>query len=211
MPTQTTKLGLDKPIVNSAIDEDLWGGQLNSNMDILDDAMISGKQTIPIVAAGLQPTSSNGCGALSVVETTAGRPDIIGLPFDGSADEFAQFQIPFPKQWDEGTVSFEVQWTVGDANAGTVVWTLEAVYVDDDGTIDVAYGTSKSSSDTALGVAEDLHLSPESSSITIAGTPAIGGVVFFRIGRNATGDSYTTDATLISIRVFYTTDKGNDA
>jgi len=36
MATTTTNLSLIKPAVNSAVDEDLWGGQLNDNMDTLD-------------------------------------------------------------------------------------------------------------------------------------------------------------------------------
>lgn len=36
MPNFTANLNLNKPIVNSATDEDLWGGQLNDNMDTID-------------------------------------------------------------------------------------------------------------------------------------------------------------------------------
>lgn len=36
MPDFTTNLNLAKPLVNSATDQDLWGGQLNGDMDILD-------------------------------------------------------------------------------------------------------------------------------------------------------------------------------
>ena len=36
MATLTPNLSLIKPAVNSAVDEDLWGGQLNTNMDTLD-------------------------------------------------------------------------------------------------------------------------------------------------------------------------------
>lgn len=36
MPTLTTNYSLNKPLVNNAVDEDLWGGQLNTNMDTLD-------------------------------------------------------------------------------------------------------------------------------------------------------------------------------
>lgn len=36
MPTQTTNYGFDKPLVNSATDQDLWGGYLNDDMDDLD-------------------------------------------------------------------------------------------------------------------------------------------------------------------------------
>jgi len=36
MPTFTTNYNLPKPNVNSADDEDLWGGQLNDGMDLID-------------------------------------------------------------------------------------------------------------------------------------------------------------------------------
>lgn len=36
MPTNTTNYSFNKPNVNSADDEDLWGGQLNDNWDSLD-------------------------------------------------------------------------------------------------------------------------------------------------------------------------------
>lgn len=40
MATNTTNLGLIKPAVNSATDEDLWGGQINSNLDSLDSEAV---------------------------------------------------------------------------------------------------------------------------------------------------------------------------
>lgn len=39
MPTYTTYYNLAKPLVNSAVDQDLWGGELNSDMDIIDTTM----------------------------------------------------------------------------------------------------------------------------------------------------------------------------
>ena len=39
MPTTTTNFSLNKPLVNDAVDEDLWGGQLNTNMDSIDDRL----------------------------------------------------------------------------------------------------------------------------------------------------------------------------
>lgn len=42
MPTSTSNFGFNKPLVNDPIDEDLWGGQLNTNWDSIDtilDAM----------------------------------------------------------------------------------------------------------------------------------------------------------------------------
>lgn len=36
MPTYTTNYGLSKPLVNNATDQDLWGGELNDDMDDID-------------------------------------------------------------------------------------------------------------------------------------------------------------------------------
>jgi len=40
MVSVTTNLSLNKPAVNSATDEDLWGAQLNTNMDTLDSEAV---------------------------------------------------------------------------------------------------------------------------------------------------------------------------
>ena len=39
MPTTTTNFSLNKPLVNDPVDEDLWGSQLNTNMDSIDDRL----------------------------------------------------------------------------------------------------------------------------------------------------------------------------
>ena len=71
----------------------------------------AGIDTIWIPAAAMRPTVSNGCAALTEVETTSGRPDMQVLDFDTSADEHAQFQISMPKSWNEGTVTAQFYWT----------------------------------------------------------------------------------------------------
>jgi len=74
-------------------------------------ANVFGAQTIWIPAAAMRPTSSNGCAGITDVETTSGRPDLQVLDFDNGSDEHAQFQIGFPKSWNEGTITFRVFWT----------------------------------------------------------------------------------------------------
>lgn len=39
MPTQTTHFDLQKPLVNSATDQDLWGGFLNDDLDTIDSEL----------------------------------------------------------------------------------------------------------------------------------------------------------------------------
>ena len=174
---------------------------------------IVGKQTIFIPAAAMQPTVSNGCAALTNVETTASRPDMQVLDFDASSDEHAQFQIAFPKAWDLGTVSFQAFWTTTNAGTTGVAWALQGVAVSDNDTIDVAYGTAVVVTDDNQSAAEDMLVTAESSAITIAGTPADDDMCFFRIFRDVSdaNDDMTEDARLIGIKLHFTTDEVNDA
>jgi len=173
----------------------------------------AGKETIFVPAAACQPTASNGCAALQNVETTAGRPDMQVLDFDASSDEHAQFQVAFPKSWNEGTVTFQVFWTTAATDTDGVAWALSAVAVSDNDTIDVDYGGTVVVTDDALGAAEDLCVTAESSALTIGGSPAEGDMCYFKIARDVSdaNDDMAEDARLIGIKLFYTTDAANDA
>ena len=183
--------------------------------DIQDDAvteakMAGGLQTIWIPASAMRPTSSNGCASITDVESTSGRPDMQVLDFDPSSDEHAQFQVAFPKSWNEGTVTFAAYWTTTGSDTDTCAWGLQGVAVSDNDTIDVAYGTAVVVTDTLLSAAEDLHVTATSSAITIAGTPAVGDLCFFRIFRDVSADNMGEDGRLIGCKIFYTTDTGGD-
>ena len=67
--------------------------------------------------------------------------------------------------------------------------------------------------DDALGAAEDLCVTAESSTFTIGGSPAVGDIVFFRIFRDVSdsNDDMAEDARLIGVKLFFTTDAANDA
>jgi len=51
MPTYTTNYNLAKPLVNSAVDQDLWGNELNSDLDIIDTTMKTISDAVPTAAA----------------------------------------------------------------------------------------------------------------------------------------------------------------
>ena len=63
------------------------------------------------------------------------------------------------------------------------------------------------------GTTDSLYISPESSAITVAGTPAAGDMVFFRIARVATdgADTLAVDARLHGITLFINTSALTDA
>ena len=171
---------------------------------------VVGKQTMWVPATAMNPTVSNGCSAITAVETTSGRPDLQVLDFDKDSDEFAQFSVAFPKLWNAGTVTFQVYWA-GIAATTDVDWMVDAVAISNNTTIDVAYGTAVVVTDNAQGAVEELNVSAESGAVTIAGSPGDDEVVFFRIGRDVSGDAMAGDARLLGVKIFFTTDALTDA
>jgi hypothetical protein len=161
----------------------------------------------------MRPTASNGCAALTDVETTAGRPDMNVLDFDTAADEHAQFSVAFPKRWDEGTVTFKAYWTqsVGAVTTGVAIG-LQGLAVSDNETIDAAYGTAVLVTDDAQGAVEEVYVTAESADITIAGTPVAEDLCFFRIYRDVSdaNDDLAGDMRLLGIKLYYTADAGTD-
>ena len=169
-----------------------------------------GKESIWVPASAMQPTTSNGCSALTTVETTSGRPDMVVLDFAVDADSFAQFSIAFPKSYNLGTITFQCWWS-GIAATTDVDWSLDAVAMNDNETIDVAFGTAVVVEDSAQGAVEELNITAESGAVTIAGTPADNDLCFFRIGRDVSGGNMDGAARLHGMKIFFTTDATNDA
>lgn len=174
---------------------------------------IYGKETLFIPAVAIRPTVSNGCAPINDIETTAGRPDMTVLDFSGSVTQYAQFQVAFPKKWNLGTVTFQAFWTTAGAVTTGVAWGLQGVAVGDNSTIDVVYGTAVIIQDDAQGQVEEELVTAESAAITIAGTPAVDQMCYFRIFRkhDDANDDMVEAARLIGIKLFYTTSALNDA
>ena len=173
---------------------------------------VAGKESMWIPSLAMKPTVTNGCAAHASVETTSGRPDMIVLDFDKDSDEFAQFAIAFPKSWNAGTVTFQFYWSGLAATTG-VAMSLQGVAFADNGSIDAVYGTAIVVQDDAQGAVEELLVSAESAAITIAGSPGVNELTYFRIGRDVSdsNDDMAGDCRLHGIKLFFTTSAANDA
>ena len=173
---------------------------------------IAGTETMWVPASAMYGATTNPADAQQV-ETTATRPDMKVLDFDASTDEFAQFSVAFPKSWNEGTVTYQVYWTPSSTNTGDCIFGLQGVSCGDSDTIDIAYGTAINITDAGIGTVEDQQVSAVSSAVTIAGSPAVDQLTYFQLFRdaNAGGDTFTGDARLLGIKIFFTTDAANDA
>lgn len=171
-----------------------------------------GKETIWIPASAMIARTTNGA-ASGTAEMTTNKNMVKTLDFDASTQEFAQFEIAMPKSWNNGTVTFQPVWSHASTTTNFgVVWALQAVATSDDDALDVAFGTEQASTDTG-GTTNDRYIGPESSAITIAGTPATGDVVQFQIKRNPShgSDTLAVDARLHGIKLYITTNAATDA
>lgn len=168
-----------------------------------------GKTMIPILAQSLTPNTTNGA-ASGATETTTNDVMLATLDFDQTTDESAQITLPMPKSWNEGTFTARFRWTAGAT--GDVVWGIQAVALSDDDPVDAAFGTAQSVTDSVT-LADDLMISAETSAVTIAGTPAEGDLVVFKVFRDAdnVADTLAADAKLIAVDLFITTDASIDA
>ena len=90
---------------------------------------------------------------------------------------------------------------------------LQAVACADNDTIDVAYGTAVNVTDAGIGTVEDQQITAESGAVTVAGSPAAGELTYFQLFRdaNAGGDTFSADARVLGVKIFFTTDAANDA
>ena len=173
---------------------------------------IAGTETIWVPASAMYGSTTNGADAQQV-ETTATRPDLKVLDYDASTAEYAQFAIAMPKSWNLGTVTFQYFWAPSNTNTGNCIMGLQGVSVSNDDTADVVFGTAQEVTDAGGGAVEDVLVSSVSSAMTIAGTPADDDLTFFQLYRDAAdgSDTFTGDARLLGIKLFYTTDAANDA
>lgn len=171
-----------------------------------------GKQTIWIPASAMIAAATSGP-ASAQYESTTNDVNLKVLDFDASADEHAHFNVAFPKNWDEGTVTFQAFWMVAAAVTTGVAFGLQGVAVSDNQDLDASWGTAVVVTDDAQSGTSELYVTSESSAVTIAGTPAEGDVCFFRVFRDVSdaNDDMTQDARLVGIKLHYTTNAATDA
>ena len=173
---------------------------------------VAGTETIWVPAQAMYGSTTNGADAQQV-ETTATRPDLKVLDFDASTAEYAQFAIAMPKSWNLGTVTFQVFWSPGNTNTGNAIFGLQGVSCTEGDTADVAFGTAAEVTDAGIGTVEDVQMTAVSGAVTIAGSPADNDQTFFQLYRDAAdgSDTFSGDARVLGIKLFYTTDAANDA
>ncbi len=173
-------------------------------------AIIVGKHVFPVHANAMILNSASSPSAFATI-TATNAAMINGLSFNSTGLQYAEFELPMPKSLaTAGTITYRVRWsaTAGTA-ASTCIWQLSAVGMGDGDALDVAQGTAVDSSDTLQNGSLYLHVSPESSAVTISSFAA-EDTVRFRLNRKITGNTLTTPAIVLAVEIFLTIAKRND-
>jgi hypothetical protein len=209
---------LSSHVSGSSVSTGSFGRVEATNVDIdelnnrnLDDYKTVGKETIWVPANAMTPTETDGCSAITAVETMAyfpifTSPDLYVLDFPDDANAHAQFSVAFPKSWNLGTITYQVFWTRGDWTLSTdcVEWGLQGVAFGDNDGIGAGLNTGfpyttliqdNSQGMPSTGQEWACLVSAESGDVTIAGShnnPSTGlahdQLCYFRVLRNPDGE-----------------------
>lgn len=192
----------NNPVLSFPNPSDIGLGNVNNVATV-------GVQDLFVSATAMWPRTTNPCADLAKTEMTTSLFNIQSLDFDQTTQEFAQFQIVLPRKWNNGTVTAVFYWTAA-AGSGTVQWGLSGGAYSNDDALTVSLGTPQTADDTLIAT-NDLHISPETSAITLAGTPADADFLAFQISRNPASDTLNADAKLLGVSIRVTTDAAIDA
>jgi hypothetical protein len=195
-----------------AAGDDLLGMESGGDMRRFDVGDVgTGQQTIWVPANAMTAETTNGC-ASSANATSSNSIEIPGFDCDDSTDEGVQLAVQMPKGWNAGTVVPQVVWFGDDVSGDkTVVWGVQGMCVANDEAADSAYGTAQTVSDANGSAAQDIMITDEFSAVTLSGAGAEEWCSY-RVYRdaNAAGDNFTGDATLLGLKIHYTTDENTD-
>lgn len=167
-----------------------------------------GIQDLFIPAAAMWPRVTSGCAPLARTEIATSLVNIQSLDFDATAQEFAQFVVSLPRNWNNGTIKVKAYWTAA-SGSGNVEWGFKAGAYSNDDALSTALGAEQVVIDTLI-TAYDIHVTAESPEITVGGSPADADLIVIQVSRNpaSASDTLNADAKLLGIVATLTTDAG---
>jgi hypothetical protein len=166
-------------------------------------------RTIYVDAGSMVPAETNGAQATTEEMHATNFATIDYMAFDKATEEYVDFKVVMPEQYNNGTVKVKFYWKPSDAEASvSVIWGIKAYAATDSDLLKPGsgvWGTAVEIEDESLNTDDDLHISAATAAMTIAGTPAEGKLVFFRVYRKAADgtDDYDADAHLLGVNIQY--------
>lgn len=154
-------------------------------------------------ATGGYPSTTNGCADPVQVEFGTNDVDKWLADFDPDSDEFMQWSVPLPSDWDGGTVTAVFYWIANSASGNSAVWGLQARAAGDGDAIDQAFGAAQTVTDANTGQNNE-NISTTTVAITVANAGA-SRQIHWRAFRDAdnVSDNLNVDARLDGIMVTF--------
>ena len=118
--------------------------------------------------------------------------------FDAATDESVQGNFTLPSDWT-GNIDIDLYWYAA-ATTGDVIWGLQTICVATGETLDPAFNTAQTVTDTVQGTTNQLNIA-SITTVTVTGCAA-GERFFFKLYRDAdnASDTMSGDARLVSAR-----------
>ena len=172
-----------------------------------------GIHDMPVPASAMWAGTTEGATGLTSTEFGAAGHKITLQTWDftsTAADERVQFRTPLPREYDNGTIDIQINWSFA-SGSGDVRWGARMVATGDNEAIATNFGTAVEANDTA-GTADQVQQTTLST-ITIGNTPADTNEIHFEIYREGSdaGDTFSGTARLHSVVVRFTTDSAVSA
>ena len=173
-----------------------------------DITSVIGLQDLYIPAEAFSPRTTSGCSALTKREIPTSLINIQTLNFDQTNQEFSQYMMVMPRNWNRGTLTAKVVWTAaGGTAAQTVQWGISAGAYGDGDLLTAALGTAITVDD-AFDAVNKIHTTDATSAITVGGSPADGDLIVIQVSRNPASDNLAADAEFKGLFITLTTDSG---
>ena len=170
-----------------------------------------GKDAKPVASqfwlsgAGGWPSTTSGCAQPTQTELATNKVNFKSLDFDPATQEYGEWAFALPSDYGGGTITAQFFWLANDATTNAVIWGLQARCFGDGDALDAAYGTAQEVTDANASTANQVRISTATAAITIAGTPAAGKSIQWRVYRKAAdgSDTLTVDAKLLGVQITY--------
>jgi len=168
------------------------------------------KRTIFLSAGAGMPNETSGCEAWAQTELATNDIQIGYLEFKTAVDTKAQWIFVMPDNYDGSTITAKIYWTYS-TGSGDVKFGIKGGSFADNDALDQALGTQVTVTDTGI-TANDLHVTAETSAITLANTPAGGDLIVIQLSRLGTdaSDTHGGSALLLGVKLEYGTNAVSD-